>query len=250
MRMVRPSATRQAALSGDAALCIVDLPYDAGAFVRAAGAAGVAVLGLDYHGDTPPDISVCLFDDSSVSDGARRVIGLDYAIIRADVAQQGRCPQGEGVLVMIGGADIHNDAPAIARTLAARGARVTLVRGPLCDDDETAAGPHSGQEYVTLKSPEDLARRMAGCCWAVSNGGTSMLEFMSLGKAVHVIAQTKQERLFAKQVFARGGLIGIGVDSLDVPDAATRRRVGEQAATLVDGRGLERIADLAEGLIR
>lgn len=249
VRLVVPSGEKIAPLSdapnddGEPSLHIIDLPYDAGDFVRNARALGVGVLALDYHGDAAPDLSICLFDDSGVPAEGRRAVGLDYAIIRPEIAEYGLCPQGDGVLVMIGGGDLRNQGPAAARDLAAKGNHVTLIRGPLCSDRTGEDG------YVTLTNPDDLAKRMAGCAWAVSNGGTSMLEFMNLGKAVQVIPQTKQEQRFAEGILARGGLLGVAADTLDIPDEADRRRVGKMAGSLVDGRGLNRFADAAEELL-
>ncbi len=231
---------------GDAGIVVVDLPYDGSAHVDRARTDGVAVLGLDYHGASAPDLSISLFDDSGVPEMARRVVGLEYAIIRSDVLARGPRPGGTGVLIMIGGGDIRNCGMEAARELCGQGEKVLLVRGPLNKSKDMK--PDIEGLHI-LDDPQDLVDHMAGCAWAVSNGGTSMLELMRLGKATHVIPQTPQEQNFAKDIFNEGGLLGVGASTLKQPDQQTRRRVGEKAANLVDGRGIERIAGFVEELL-
>ena len=231
---------------GNAKLVVIDFPYDGADHVDEARKDGLPVLGLDYHGASAPDLAVCLFDDSGVPALARRVVGLEYSIIRSDVLVQRIMPEGTGVLIMIGGGDIRHCGMKTARELCELGEKVLLVRGPL----NTSADKISDDENLgILDDPQDLVDHMAGCSWAVSNGGTTMLELMRLGKAIHVIAQTPQERNFAEGILKQGGLLGVDDSSLKRPDEQTRRQVGEKAASLVDGRGLERIAGHIEELL-
>ncbi|MBL6932635.1 MAG: hypothetical protein ISR45_06760 [Rhodospirillales bacterium] len=240
---ILPNVPRE---KGDAKLVVIDLPYDGADHVDEARNNGLPVLALDYHGTSAPDLAVCLFDDSGVPAGAPRVVGLEYSIIRSDVLAQQKMPEETGVLIMIGGGDIRNCGIKAAQELCNLGEMTLLVRGPL---NSPADNKSSYENLRILDDPQDLVDHMAGCSWAVSNGGTSMLELMRLGKAIHVIAQTPQERNFAEGILKQGGILGVGDSILGRPDEQTRRRVGEMAASLVDGRGLERITGHIEELL-
>ena len=232
---------------GDAGIIIIDLPYDGSAYVDMARTAGLPVLGLDYHGASAPDLAVSLFDVSGVPTKARRQIGLQYAIIRSDILTLGTPAGGSGVLIMIGGGDIKNSGMDTAMALCRQGEQVSLVRGPLnrgIDDIPDI------ERLQIFDDPLDLVDHMAGCSWAVANGGTSMLELMRLGKAVHVIAQTAPEQVFAESIFKKGGLLGVGASTVTVPNQNSRAQVGNKAAGLVDGRGLDRLAGFIEGLLK
>ena len=76
-----------------------------------------------------------------------------------------------------------------------------------------------------------------------------MMELMYLGKAIHVIPQTEEEYNLAQLLFMRGGLIGVGLDSLQIADASLRSKTSHIARRLIDGNGLTRIATSIESIL-
>ena len=90
---------------------------------------------------------------------------------------------------------------------------------------------------------------MAGCAWAVANAGTSLMELMSLGKAVHVLPQTREEERFAADLKSQGAILGIGLDMLAPPSPERQAQTALKAASLIDGKGAERIVELCAWLI-
>lgn len=103
-----------------------------------------------------------------------------------------------------------------------------------------------GHSVLFLPPEERYAEGMARSKWCITNGGLTMLECMSLGKACWVVPQTKAEWEFAFRAYEQGALLGMG-DDVKMPSDRDIRVVGEMAGEMVDGRGAERIVDLIEG---
>ena len=76
-----------------------------------------------------------------------------------------------------------------------------------------------------------------------------MLEFLSLGKPIHVVPQTDNEMSLARQISQHGGLLGIGVEDLKRLDIETCKRVADRARELVDGHGMDRILQAIEAFL-
>ncbi|TGY87255.1 hypothetical protein E5163_16205 [Marinicauda algicola] len=224
-------------------LTLVDLPYDGSEFVEAARKARRPAIALDYTGRAEADLALRTNAPAGPV-AARRVLhGLDYAIIRLEI-REAVAQGGEHVLVSIGGSDLGDRGPAAAARLAEAGQQVILVRGPL-------AGPLPEAPWgVDVRvTPPDLPFLMASCAWAVANAGTTLMELMCLGKAVHVLPQTAEEERFAADLLAQGAILGTGLDLLAPPDPARQAQVAMKAASLVDGQGVKRISALCRELV-
>lgn len=224
-------------------LTLIDLPYEGTRWVEKARDTNRPVIALDYSGTARADI-VIRTNAPAESVAARRVLyGLDYAIIRLEIREAAR-QTGDYVLVSIGGSDLGDRGPQAAARLKQSGLDVILVRGPL-------AGPlDEAPEGVDVRvTPPELPALMAGCGWAVANGGTTLMELMHLGKAVHVLPQTPEEERFAHDLSSRGAILGTGLDLLAPPDPARQSAVALKASSLVDGQGARRIAGLCRDLI-
>lgn len=229
---------------GTADILVIDLPYDGDEFLRQARTTGVKTAGLDYIGSENPDLLIAVIERNAAPGCSNRYAGLDYAIIRPDVMSLAPSFQGSGVIVVIGGGDQRDEGVSIAENLSGRGMDVTLIEGPLVKTQSQDAGA-----YIRVKDPKNLPQLMADCAWAVTNGGATMMEMMCLGKAVHVIAQTPAETELANIVLQQDGLLGVGIDTLKVPDAKTTRDIGLNARRIVDGNGVNRIIGQLEALL-
>jgi len=212
---------------------IIDLPYDGDPTQRQVRRMGVPVVGLDYLGRLEPDLQIGVLEQAGWARGEEILVGLEFAVIR-EFPQPPK--HGEGVVVCIGGADVRRIGPKAAQALHDLGESVTLLRGPFSHGNLT-----DGNKYTTLINPPDFEAHLAGCRWAVTNGGTTMLEAMSLGKPVHVIPQTAAETRLADHILQRGGILGIGLGELRSPAPSYASQTGLVASRLVDGKGAERI---------
>jgi spore coat polysaccharide biosynthesis predicted glycosyltransferase SpsG len=234
---------------GEADLWLLDVPYNGDAWVAEGRRYSRPVAALDYEGNADPDLVISIFPRGTWQGGGassgRHLVGLDYAIIAPAIATLSPAPPGHGVLVVIGGGDNQGLGERAALTLNERGCVVTLIEGPLAATTMQRLPP----EIVRLSSPPDLARRMASCAWSVTGAGGAMLEMLCLGKPAHVLPRNPHEEALAQLVFQSGAVLGIGLETLGLPDAAACNAVSAQARSLVDGKGAGRIVDTVAGLL-
>lgn len=226
---------------------IFDLPYEVGVVLfERAKAEGIFTVALDGFGDHgQADLTISVFEHKLPPPPGKRVAGLEYAIIRTEIADLAPSFSGDGVVIMMGGGDNHEVGPQIAERLALWESHVTLVQGP-----NVAAPYHCRYPNIEiLIDPVDLPQRMARCRWAVTNGGSSMMEMMCLGKPVHVIPQTADELALARIVAEAGAVLGIGEEQLRGPPTAKEECVGFIAHHLIDGKALERICTMIESMV-
>lgn len=221
---------------------ILDIPYEIKPWIMKSKAQGLPIVALDYFGEAQPTLTISIYEHRSPPPEGNRVHGLEYAIVRPEIAEIDSVFHEQNVIVMIGGADINHIGETIATILVDAGQNVRLIQGPASKEDYTI----KTLGIEVLRAPKNLAAYMAGCAWAVTNGGSSMMEMMCLGKAVHVIPQTTAEQHLAQLVFDQGAILGIGLDTLSVPSPEKIIEVGHRASLLVDGRGADRIIDLVE----
>lgn len=229
--------------TGDEPILLVDLPYADDEMIRAARQAGRKVAVLDPVGEAEADLALRT-DPRPVPMAAERCeYGLAYAMIRSEILAQ-TPTAGEFVLICVGGSDLGDLGVEAARRLSTQGRRVVLVRGPLAAPlTEAPAG------VEVLIAPPDLPALMAGCAFAVTNAGTTALEAMALGKAVHVLAQTAAEQATAERFLAGGIVLDLGLETLGVPAPEHAARVAAAGRKAVDGRGADRVAALVLGLV-
>jgi spore coat polysaccharide biosynthesis predicted glycosyltransferase SpsG len=230
---------------GKGDLWLLDLPYNADAWVEKARQEKRSVAALDYEGNNPPDLVISIFPRGTSASAKRHLVGLKYAIIHPDIARRAPAPNGKGVLIVIGGGDRCGIGETAALSLHGQGCAVTLVEGPLA---ETTL-PNLPTDIVRLSSSSDLPLRMASCEWAVTSGGGVMLEMLCLGKPVHVLPRTPHEQALACLVFEHGAALGVGFDALRPPSDELCRKTSLKARSLVDGRGADRIIDAVVNLL-
>ena len=138
---------------------------------------------------------------------------------------------------MIGGSDIHDVGVNVAVKVSSFSANINLIKGPINISDYRV----TNGAIKILKDPQDLEKIMASSDWGVTNGGGSMMEMMSLGKAIYVIPQTQEENNLARYLLHQGAILGIGIESIKLPSREEIDFVGGKAKLLIDGCGVERI---------
>jgi spore coat polysaccharide biosynthesis predicted glycosyltransferase SpsG len=224
-------------------LIVIDLPDDGDSWIDRDKYPTTKYLGLDYSGSIPPDAIVSIIDRHKSPKCLNRFSGLKYAIIREDVLKISSKIDGKGIVVCIGGSDQLKIGAQISSLLANEFKDVTLIEGPMVQ-----LPLEQSDKFQVFQNPDDFAHRIARCSWAVTNGGSLMMEMMCMGKAVHVIPQTPQEEELANFVYSQGGILGVGNKDLTPPDTDHMQRVSQNAQKLVDGLGLDRIVNIIESL--
>ena len=224
-----------------ASVVVLDVPYCGDTWVLAARELGARVLALDFEGTLPPDLVISLQSVRPVPLGVRAKTGVEFAIIREEIRKVCGVSCGAGrtaeVLIILGGGDDGGLAGQVLARLPPE-LRCCLVQGPL---GRKFFDAHSGLRV--LRTPPDLPALMKECAWAVTTGGTTMLELLHLGKAVHVIPRTPAEEVFAARFLRSKALLGIGLENLRAPMLENISECGLNGRKMVDGKGCERIAN-------
>lgn len=224
---------------GKASVVVLDVPYCGDAWVALAQKLGARVLALDYEGSHFPDLVISLQAVRSFPDLVPAKTGVEFAIIREEIREAARSEYRDGredeVLIVLGGGD-SGALTGDVLSLIPRSVPCCVIQGPLGGEIET-------KHPLTrvLRTPPDLPVLMNQCAWAVTTGGTTMLEFLHLGKAIHVVPRTRAEQVFASKFLQLDALLGIGLGDLRQPPPEKITECGFRGRSLVDGRGCERI---------
>lgn len=227
---------------GSPDLLLFDLPDTQEAPIAQACEGGTLTIALDYFGQASPTLTISVRERMTEIVGTRRS-GIEYAIVREEILAEKSETVGEGVLLMLGGSDVRGLTTQLARTLIEMGADLTVILGPYAPNPGTLTGAQ------VFRNPPNLPSLMARTRWAVSSGGVSMSELMFLGKPVHVASQTDAEEKLASLVMAKGGLLGVGIDSVRMYSDNELKKVSVRASEIVDGMGAQRIVDSVEEIL-
>lgn len=221
---------------------LFDAPAGIDDAIELARSEGRKVVALDWFGRAEPDVNIAVFAHQPVRARERAYAGLEYVIVREELADP-KPAEERGVLVVLGGGDVLGQGHQVARLLARQGWETTLVQGPFAQDRST------GGSYRVLVDPPELPQLLLACEWAVTNGGGCMFEAMCAGKTVVALPQTPAEWRVATAVHERGGLLGLGVEALPAHRSSQFPSVASRAKSLVDGRGARRVAQIVQGML-
>lgn len=252
------------------------LPPEFSAGCMAAGLPVLAIVDGDLAGH-----SADLYVDQNlgaddvrldVPEGATRLAGLPYAMLRDDVVsarpQRPVAASGAGVpglLAFFGGTDAYGAAPVLARTLVATGQpfTATVVAATPELAAEIRALPLADGQRITAIAPTDgLAGHVVDADLVLAAAGTSLWELLCLGAAAAVVRVADNQLVGYGRTVATGAVAGLGpLDELRTdPSCAVARltrlltapeeraALRAQAWALVDGRGRARVADALQQL--
>jgi spore coat polysaccharide biosynthesis predicted glycosyltransferase SpsG len=226
-----------------ASMILLDVPYAGDVWVRTAHESGARVLALDYDGEEAPEYVISLQNVRRVPTRSRAFFGVKYAIIRQEIRQLGTHHHAsDEILVILGGGDKDGLVEEVMERLPGR--PLCVVQGPLGRILQIER-----ERTRVLANPQNLPEIMSGCAWAVTTGGTTLLEMLCLGKAVHVVPRTPAEEAFAAYFHKRGAVLGCGVESIREPPAADLLRCMRAGPSLIDGSGSQRIVCAVEALL-
>jgi len=251
---VSPPATAdeiQRLLSPTTRLVVVDIPNAEDSVIEALKRSNLLIVTLDWFGNAFHDISIAVISHGKTATAKEQYLGLEYSIIRKRVTicrKSGINPDPETALVVIGSGDVKNKSESVSLKLRDLGYRITLALGPNAADP----GPSlSNTRYFRiLRSPADLPELMLQSDLVVTNGGTCMLEAMHLGKPVIAVPQSLEENSLAQLCWSYHAILGVGDTAIIRHDRRVLRTTSIQAERLIDGLGLDRVADIICNALR
>lgn len=115
----------------------------------------------------------------------------------------------------------------------------------------------SQENIQIIREPVSVSELMGKSKVGISNGGTTLMELMSLGIPTIVFPQSKQEEVFTQRVFDYGcsvkGVLDRSVFSKQCnmlwSDKELYDQMSIKAEQLVDGRGSQRILQIIENIV-
>ncbi|NUR06305.1 MAG: spore coat protein [Nocardioidaceae bacterium] len=201
--------------------------------------------------------------DVPVPDGAVRLAGLDYALMRDDVvAARGatRPPRDPSaaprVLAFFGGTDPFGAAPVVADLLGRSGRRfdATFVCTGEAAARVGAVDVSEGQRIAVIAPTPRISEHVLAADVVLSAAGSSVWELMCVGAAVGVVCAADNQEPGYEAVTAADAAVGLGhLEDLAsgaaegigrlLDDERLRERLRTRARSMVDGRGRTRVVD-------
>lgn len=160
------------------------------------------------------------------------------------------------VVAVIGGGDNRKHIDRICAIFSEdrrfAGKKIVTVLGPLADSKFTGYTGVSAAAITILRNPENIADIMAGASVGITNGGTSLMEFTSLGVPTIIFPQSQEEENFIGPFLEYGCAVTGSLNKEKFIEQITElwrnkmmlKIMSERAKELIDGQGIERIAAL------
>lgn len=175
------------------------------------------------------------------SKAERRLLGIDYALIRPSVGRQ-TYSGGDGVLLNFGGSDLDNlGLTALEAVLETVDSRITLV---------CTAGPEGFAQAQALATgnirilpPTDLAPLIARADVFFCAGGVTALEAARIGAPLIVLPIADNQRPGASALATTGAarLVASMAEGAGAVRDLLHNRPPSHTPGIIDGKGAERI---------
>ncbi|WP_165271771.1 UDP-2,4-diacetamido-2,4,6-trideoxy-beta-L-altropyranose hydrolase [Pelagerythrobacter rhizovicinus] len=191
--------------------------------------------------------------------------GVDYALLRPEFSiyrehalrRRTRTDRVEQILVSLGGGDTESIVRRVLELLVSAGlprsCRVKIVMGwgaPLSADIRLAA-QEAPCSVDVLQGVDSMASLMAESDIAIGAAGSSSWERCCLGLPTVMIVLADNQRVVGESLASAGAALLVKMDDMDahlpiaattlVQDHAARSAMALRAASVVDGRGVERV---------
>jgi len=254
-----------------------DLPAEVFSAVCRSGVPTLAIVDGELRG-ADADVLVdqnlgAEFDQPVLPEGAVRLAGLDYVLLRDEVLALRPTdppvlrPSGlPKVFAFFGGTDAYGAGPYVVQALAATGAPFEATVVAPGDDlaKAIAAVPLQQDQRVQVIGPtSQLAQTVVESDLVVSASGTSTWELLCLGATAGLVCVVDNQELGYERAVATGAAAGVGtlaqlkagpaaasaVLRTLLTDAQERAQLAQAGWKLVDGRGRVRVADALLQLI-
>jgi spore coat polysaccharide biosynthesis predicted glycosyltransferase SpsG len=199
-------------------------------------------VALDWFGGGEPDIAIAVQEQVPVRARRESHVGLEFSIIRQQILRQPPVEPRQGVVVVMGGGDALGQGRTVAEQLRTLGLNVTLIEGPLVNTKP------ANQSFNLMHDPSNFSEILAGCAWAVTNGGGCMLEALFLDTPTVVLPQTQEELALATALYDKGGLLALGSEGIRSYSTSQLRDKRGVGPALIDGEGVVRVAQIVEAL--
>lgn len=224
--------------------------------------------------------TVSLFDSSAPSPVSRGIVinhnilqgpshgpvfylGPAYVIVSPAFRQERLfAQQCRSILVNSGGSDPYGLTLKVVAALSSLDDLLTVVVGAACPDYEELRRLERQRGFALYHdvANDEMAALIKESDIVVTAGGNTLYECAAAATPSIVVCHHHRHEEVAAAFAARGAAINLGVGQglagervlgavrLLMGDAGARRGLGQRAQSLVDGRGVERVATLVQGV--
>ncbi|MFQ5647518.1 MAG: glycosyltransferase [bacterium] len=185
---------------------------------------------------------------------------LKYCLIREEFRKAlqkpvSQIPDSDAVVVM-GGGDPRDCLSKVFKLFHENrnfaDYHITIIVGPMVTGRLAKLAGQSIGPLKLIKNPDNLADVMAGATIGLTNGGTTLMEFSSLGIPTIIFPQSEEEDNFIQPFLEHGGSLSGSLEQTEFvaqihklwENKKMRNSMREKAMKLIDGLGGDRIADL------
>ena len=195
------------------------------------------------------------------------LFGQNYAVLAKEFeayhskVREFKEPMGS-VLITFGGTDPHSMVPTLAKKilLIQPNISITLLTGPGSKNISLLKDlADKNNKVMLLESTIKMAQTLFIHDAVFCAGGVTLHEAMAVGTPAFVINQVAHQIPKSQRAEKQGAAINLGMkdfwDENRLPEvlkfnAKTLAEMSQAGKSLIDGKGLKRIADAIEGLIR
>ena len=253
----------------DGDLIILDIQNTTTAFIKKIKQDKNKVVSFEDLGDGRNHVDL-LIDCNLDEDKSLRLptlFGQNYAVLAKEFeayhskVREFKEPMGS-VLITFGGTDPHSMVPTLAKQilLIQPNISITLLTGPGSKNISLLKDLADKNNKVTLlESTIKMAQTLFIHDAVFCAGGVTLHEAMAVGTPAFVINQVAHQIPKSQRAEKQGAAINLGMkdfwDENRLPEvlkfnAKTLAEMSRAGKSLIDGKGLKRIADAIEGLIR
>jgi spore coat polysaccharide biosynthesis predicted glycosyltransferase SpsG len=181
----------------------------------------------------------------------RMLCGVEYVMI--DPAYAGLQPDFDGpIVVSMGGSDHHEMTPRVVEALAGAGRKVKVIVGTVMTDREWSDWPDSVEVFI---KPTNLLPHLDGAALLIGALGMTAYEAAAAGVPSLLVGWTDDHLATALELEQRGVCNSLGLwTEFDagylrnliggiLTDQIIWKPMSAAGKALVDGRGVERVAD-------
>jgi spore coat polysaccharide biosynthesis predicted glycosyltransferase SpsG len=224
-------------------IALIDVPSSYGGDLSFLLKSHAKVVGYEYSGALVFDYNVTPFLSKNRLFNAKKEIysGLEYFILREELIQQKKLIQStsDSVLITLGAGRTKRNALALRKQLLnqSNGQEVEIIVGKFSKEIILF------RPYIK-RNPSDFVKRLSSCGIVFTNGGSTLVESIYLGKKIVCWPQTRLESEFSRYL---GKVYDFKIIN-DLDEIPNLNEISElsskQVEIKIDGLGVDRLYNL------
>jgi len=255
--------------TGPLDIIILDIQDTSSAFIKKIKQGKKTVVSFEDCGEGRNHVDLLidcnLEEKNSVDMSAQTLFGPDYSVLAPEFEalhakkRQFNRPI-DSVLITFGGTDPHSLTPLLADKLLQiqPNLSMTLLAGPGCKNIP-ALKDRQSETVKLLESTSEMAQTLFDHSAVFCSGGVTLHEAMAVGTPAFVINQVAHQSEKADRAEKQGAAMNLGMaeswNENRLPEILKSspdilEKMSQAGKSLIDGKGLQRVADAIEHFLK